>query len=620
MTARVPVRRALAVVIAIQLVALYIVMHNSSWVYDDNFFLVLAGQEGFTWHWLTSVQFEHWDIALHAVTSLQHWLFYLDYRWGLAVLLLVLGSSTYVFERVLATVVADRRITLAFAAWFGLSILWARPLQWWIAGVQYIPYTLFDLLCLYGFLRYQAGREGRWLWLSGGALAAALLFYEKPAYMLGYLVLIRILLLSEDLHPRAVASAFWRERGMWVLYVAIVGVWAAGYLHSGAYSSHGSVHLSQYLSYFRILWLETLVPSLASVTIPAAGLDALQTLFVVFAQLLVVVCVVLSLRRKRSAWRAWGFLLVVVLFNGVLVAHSRIPIFGPTIANDPRYLIDYSWLVPLTLCAAFTRGAVLRPRAPSPRASITLSTREHGGLAAAGLIAVYAAVAIASAVHVEAIWGGPQARRWDDNVRAGIASLERGGPRPMVAGNATPFVVMAGFVAPYNRLARVLPMYVGPIQVDGPLDAPLVSLGEDGRVQRVSASPAPGSEGFAGLLAHGRVVVAGGRVVAYGGEACVIADGAPATVERTEEGLPASGPYYVRAEYRVWRRLVVGLAVETGSGYAVGGGDESIELRPGAGASIAWVGPLAPRRVRVTVPPLSTLCLRRLDVVTLATA
>ena len=212
----------LGAVLALELAALYVVMRNSSWVFDDNFNLVLAGQEGFTWHWLTSVQFEHWNIALHAIVSLQHRLFFFDYRWGLAALLAVLGGAIFMFERVLATVLGDRRITIAVSAWFGLSILWARPIQWFFAGAQYLPYTLLDLVCLYGFLRWQADRRARWGVMSVLALAAALLFYEKPAYMLFYLVLMRVLLLSEDLRPRAVLARLWSERWLWAGYVAVL--------------------------------------------------------------------------------------------------------------------------------------------------------------------------------------------------------------------------------------------------------------------------------------------------------------------------------------------------------------------------------------------------------------
>ena len=165
-------------------------LRNNSWVYDDNFNLVLAGQEGFNWHWLTLPVFEHWDLAVHVAYSFQHRLFFFDYRWALVVMLVVLGASIFLFERMLAMLVGARWISVAFALWFGINVLWIRPLQWWGGGIEYFPYIFFDLLCLYGFLRYQTDGSPRWVAVSAGALAAALLFYEKPAFMLVYLLLV----------------------------------------------------------------------------------------------------------------------------------------------------------------------------------------------------------------------------------------------------------------------------------------------------------------------------------------------------------------------------------------------------------------------------------------------
>ena len=618
-----PVRRVLAALIVIELIVLYLVLKESSWAYDDNFYLVLAGQEGFTWHWLTSVQFEHWDIGEHAVISLQHLLFFFDYRWALIVMLGLLGGSIYLFERILATIVKNRWLTVAGAAWFGLSILWVRPLQWWAAGVQYFPYTLFDLLCLYGFVRYHADGQRRWVVISAVALAAALLFYEKPAYMLLYLVLLRVLLMSEDLRPRVVLASFWRERAVWITYIAIIAVWGAGYIHSHAFSSHGAIRVGQYLGYFRILWFQTLVPSLASVTIPASKLDGLQIFFVIVSQAAVLGCLAVSLRRKHAAWRAWVFLAIIILLGGILVAHSRVPIFGVDIANDPRYLIDFSWLVPLALCAAFAPGNVLRPVAPE-RSAAHLKWPPRGAfvLLVAALLLVYAVGATASAVQLEKVWAGPQAREWEKRVRSDIAALKRSGRRPMVADNVTPFEIMAEFVAPYNRLSRVLPMYVGPIQVDGPLDDPLVRIANDGTVHRAMIVTVDGNSTLP-YLVHSRQgdIGPGGRIVRKGQEVCVIAGGAPVSVERQLGRLPggASTPYYVRLVYRVWQSVVLPVLVDTGSGYPPAPGG-AIELSPRAGASISWLGVGVPHRVELNVPALTTVCMSRFDIVTLRNA
>jgi hypothetical protein len=619
-----PVRRVLLAVIAAELIVLYVLLRGNAWVYDDNLFLVLAGQEGLTWHWLTSTQFQHWDLALHAVVSLQHAVFFFDYRWGLVVLLGFLGGSIYLLERILATLIRSRWITVGFALWFGLSVLWIRPLQWWLAGAQYFPYTFFDLLCLYGFLRYQAAPSQRWILISAGALAAGLLFYEKPAYMLLYLLLFRVLLMSGDLRPRALGATFARERWLWIAYGAVVAIWLYGYARSGALagSSSGHVTASQYMSYFRILWLQALIPSLASVRIPASHLDPAQVLFVVAAQAVFWTCVVVSIRRKPSAWRAWIFLTVIVLLSGGLVAHSRIAQFGVAIADDPRYLIDFAWLVPLTLCAAFGPGRVLVPAAPRTGARMTLPRRRALELFVVGAaLLVYAGGSIATAERQQRDWPGSQARSWEQKLRQGFAALKRSSTRVVVADNATPFVIMEPFVSPYNRLSRVLGMYVGSVQVDGPLDGALVEVAEDGTVHRAAVQPLAPDSPIGSLLASQQLTIEGGRERQRAGEECAIADAMPVAVQRHLPATPGTvdAPYYLRLVARVWQRTSTPVFVDSGRGYP-GAPENLIALKAGEGTSIAWLGPSPPHNVLLSIPPRTTVCLSRVDIVTVRNA
>jgi hypothetical protein len=621
-TRSISVRRLLIAIILLQLAVLYFLLRNSSWVYDDNFWLVRAGQEGFNWHWLNTPQYEHWDIGLNLLTSLEHLVFFFDYRWALVFLLALLGGSIYLFEGILSTFVKSRWVTVLFALWFGLNVLWVRPLQWWSAGVQYFPYTFFDLLCLYAFLRYHASGQRRWMGISAAALAAALLFYEKPAYMVIYLVLLRVLLMEDDLRLGSVLRDFWRERGVWALYGAVIVVWGAGYIHAHAYGSPGSVTIGQYVGYARIFWLDTLVPSLASVTIPAFKLTALQVFFVIVSQIALVACIAVSVRRKRSAWRAWAFLAIIVVVSAALVAHSRVAQFGVGIANDPRYLIDFAWLVPLTLCAAFARGKVIKPVAPDRDARLTLPPSRALAPALAGaVLVVYVGGSIATAAQLQRDWPGSQSRSWEQNLRRSFARLSRSSPRVVIADNATPFFIMEPFVAPYNRLSRVLPMYVGPVQVDGPLDGPLDLVAINGTVRSARIEPLASGGSLADLVRLGQVQIRGGRQAVAGKEICVVADGAPAQVERRLPAPPNTGdaPYYLHLAYRVWGPTSVPVYVDSGAGFP-GLPESSVTLRPGVKTSIAWLGPNPPRSVLLSIPALTTVCMEYIEIVTLRNA
>ena len=605
----------------LELIALYVVLRNGSWVSDDNFFLVRAGQLGFTWHWITSPQYEHWDLALNVLYSIQHRLFFFDYRWGLIVLLGLLGACIYMFERTLAAVVKGRWIPFIFAIWFGLNVLWVRPLQWWSAGVQYFSYTFLDLLCFYAFLRYQADGARRWIAVSAGALAVALLFYEKPAYMLMYLALFRLLLLTADLRPRAVLAVFWRERLLWASYVAVIAIWAIAYFNSEAHggSSGGGVTFDQYLTYFRILWVNTLVPSLASVTIPAFHLSVTQVLFVVAAQAVVVSVVAVSVRRKRSAWRAWTFLAITIVTGGALVARSRIRQFGVEIANEPRYLIDFGWLVPLTLCAAFSRMSVMEPHAPEARTKVALPSLSRTVALGAVLIPIiYAAVSLASAAQLQRDWPGSEVRSWEEHVRGGIAQLERSRASFVVADNTTPVNVIAPFDAPYNRLSRVLPLYVGPVQVDGPLTGPIVTIHPDGTVHRATSVTVAGGVSLSQLVQSHQAILVGGRAVHASNALCVIADAVPAELEWHLPSVAASGaaPFYLRLTYRVWRPIEVPVFVDVGRGYP-DVAEDSIRLVGARVPSIMWLGPALPHRIMLMIPALTTVCVGRVDVISL---
>jgi hypothetical protein len=196
--------------------------------------------------------------------------------------------------------------------------------------------------------------------------------------------------------------------------------------------------------------------------------------------------------------------------------------------------------------------------------------------------------------------------------------LQRSDRRLVVADDATPFEIMEEFVAPYNRLSSLLPLYVGPIQVDGPLDGTLVRLDNDGAVHRASVGSAIG-DGAMPALRRARQVGIGltGRSVWEHGEACVIADGVPVPITRALSQPPstAGGPYYVLLDYRVWQPIALPLLVDTGTGSLTP--DRAMSVSSGAHQSIAWLGEGDPHGFVLDLPPLSTICISRLDVVSL---
>jgi hypothetical protein len=538
-------------------------------------------------------------------------------------MLLCLGASIWLFEAVVALLVPRGWITVAASAWFGLSILWANGLQWWIFGLQTFPSVFFDLLCVYGFLRYYADGASTWAWVSGAALAAGLAFYEKPAYVPFYLVLVRVLFMGELRHPRALAAAFWRERALWLTYLGVLAVWGIAYLSLGTFDTGaGHVSISEYLQYFRILWLETLVPALLGLTVPYSALTAAQIVGVVALQLAVLVGVLASVRRRSSAWRAWVFLAAVILANGVLVAKQRVPIFGVSIASDRRYLIDFSWIVPLAACFAFAPTRYRVPGTLTPRGPIRLPRSQlRVALAVATLLTAYAAVSVSTAAKLERNWPALQARHWDQNVQRALALISRAHLHPVLADHEVPPEIIGDWQDPYSRLSRVLPLYNPAIQVDGPLDGQLVTLDPAGNPHRARIGTVVAGGSAVSLARRRLLIVAGGGTQVVNGRLCVATGAAPGRIHRTLVLAPASTslPYYLYIHYSTIRLERLGMYVDPGTGFSPAKFGTAV-IRPGVAASLSWIRSPSLRGLVLVLPPYSHVCLDQLDVVTLADA
>ena len=615
------VRASVAGIAAAALGIAYVIFRNGGWVYDDNLLLVFARNAGLNLHWLNRVIFQHWDVGMNATYSMMVHLFPFDYRWALVALLAILGVAIYCFERILALVGVPAWLRLVLVVWFGFSILWTRQLQWWAAGVQELPTLLCDLVCLYGFLRFHLdGRRG-WIVTSAVALAVGLAFYEKPALMLLYLALIRVLLMSEKASPRHLASTFWRERRLWLTYCAIVAIWAVGYVGSGAPNGvvAGRVGIDGYLDYFRIMWVNTLTPALAGFTLPAGKLSMLQAVGAIGLQLALLGMLVLSIHRKPTAWRAWALIATAVMLDGGLVAYARVAQFGVGVGNDLRYLTDFGWLIPFALGYAVSSKPVMQPASVSTERRVL--SPAHSKVYAAGIIVLlsaYGVMSTATAARLQKDWNSVQARHWEDNLEQGFATLAHERVRPVVADEALPFQIISAAFAPDNRLSQLLPLYVGKVQVDGPLDGPLVRIDTAGNVQ-----PAVIARGASGIARLGPMRTDGAqgakRVSHRSGSVCIAAGvGDLALAARVTRAVsPNLASYYAVLHYTSSQAFAIPMLEDSGRGYP-GMSPDRIVVAARARTSIAWLHLGFPRRLKLIVPSGRRLCIQRLEVVGLS--
>ena len=585
--------------VGIGLIGAYVLLRGSAWAFDDNIYLVLAEQHGLTWHWLTDAVFGHFAVGYRLGYSALNHVMPIDYRWVVVLMLLLLGAAAVTFFRVLETLFHRRWLALAMTVWFAGSILFVRAIQWWAFGLQGIPTVLADLLCIYGYLRYQQQPRSRWIALSAISLALGLAFYEKAAFAPLYVALLRFGFLTPNLSWRTVREALRRERWIWLAYVGVLVVWYAGYRYSGAnFGNAASPTAAQWARFFEVGWLQSVVPSAFGVGMPWANIysstamSSLQSVEVIVLQVVVAAVVVISVIRDRGAWRAWAVLLFLFGLTGFLTGEARIGLYGPSaMAGDLRYWIDFAWLTPLLVCLAF----IPRPQLAGERVHpTTTAPRPRTVACSVAVLLAYVVAAAASAHHMERLWPGVSARSWETNLQNTLVADRRRWPTAVIAQGIVPFYIVEPAVAPLNQLGFVLPHYAHGARLDGPVRGPILTINAEGQAVRATTR------------VHLRDRVAG----------CTGHEAAARSIEitRSSQSSLAAGQAYLLANYRSGGFAKLPLDVSTGRGRDQSA-DPFVGLSPGTHRTLAWLGPNRPTRIRVTMPPLPGLCVRELDIV-----
>jgi hypothetical protein len=165
---------------------------------------------------------------------------------ALDALLIAVDSGSWVVTRIVAMALYAATIAAAMfvvrwvmgRTWgalvlctlFGQSLFFMRLLGWWSATSAILPATLFMLLALGCALRWT--ERQRWWWLTGTLLAFALALcdYEMAMVFPVYLVLIRLLVMEDDLSPRQLWRVVFNERWLWVGVIVLDGLALANFL------------------------------------------------------------------------------------------------------------------------------------------------------------------------------------------------------------------------------------------------------------------------------------------------------------------------------------------------------------------------------------------------------
>ena len=430
--------------------------HSAYFYADDWLNLAQAREYTMSWEYLQLSYFGHFAPAHRALDWLWSVKFPLNWNAYLGVMVglhATAVAATYVLLRVLRCGVLLAAVATAI---FASSVVWVRIIQWPASGEHIAGALAATAVSLAASMLWFQRRSPGLLALAAAAMAVGLLFYEKPALIVVYVVLLRYFVLAPSLRPRAVMA---QVRADWPLLAALSGVAAlyAGILRAGNYGTVAErPGVGDLLEFLSRNWLR----GTGSLVIGQAQLgevDPIPVALVIAAQVVLAAAVIVSILRHHRAWRAWAFLLVVWLVNLVLIGLSRIADFGTGVGLDPRYNAEMAMLLPIALALAFRR-----PDTVGGDTAHAASVRRPPPIATVLPVAVAGILLTASCANaynrVEHSWGGARAQDWVDQVRATAPALRDPDGRVSVIDAVAPYDVVAAGFPPYNRLSRVLPL------------------------------------------------------------------------------------------------------------------------------------------------------------------
>jgi hypothetical protein len=346
-----------------------------------------------------------------------------------------------------------------------------------------------------------------------------------------------------------------------------------------------------------LMWAKALVPAMFGLALPRGSvgpgtINGLQLAIGIILQVVVFGAILVSLRRRSGAWRAWVALAICILAVGILIGIGRFWLLGVGVATDPRYVLEFSWLIPLFACLAFAGRLPLTQHAVRAAPSRALT-------ALFALLAVgYLGASVATAANWEDGWAGVSARTWETNVESSLVTLGRH-RNDVIADAEVPQPVLQSAFVPFNFLSYILPRYGSTTRVDGPLTGPLYTITQGGRarparIERVilapTAVPGCGRSGAAGIKVQAQIA----------------------------HPPPSGSSYYLLIGYRTPAPARFPLYIDFGNGF--GSPDDFASVGPSASRSITWLGVGSPHAVLLSSAVGAYVCVRSVEVVSIGAA
>jgi hypothetical protein len=444
--------RGVFVGVAVLASVLQVVLSRDVFLFwDDLYFLGQARDSDLSWSYLSEPLFLHFS----PLSRLVDWIFVGVMPGHLWVILLVqavllvsvVAASTWLM------VVLHGRTTIALAGAVLLSFsLTLVPLgNWWTAGVNILP-ALAGFYVSFGAMIKLLGGSSRWYLapcLAG--VTVAVLDYELPLLIIGYLGL-WFMLFGSRVTPDSWSAALRRTRWAWVGVAAICIASAVNY-RLNYYVDVGRPRLIDVGHALANSLVRTLVPTALGFHDPRS--DAFSLLCLVIGCVVLVTLVAWLLLTREHAWRGLLFAAVGWLLPVLALSLNRLTVYGIAVVDNAIY-----FHLPTVLAMVGVLEAWRSPRRAG-RHVVRVGRGSRRVLVPLALLAMVSGYAWSAGPTAEYQYPEGTSPDWYEQAHeSAMERLDGGEPFTVINSDASAALVPGGF-KPYNRADRVLGI-VGP--------------------------------------------------------------------------------------------------------------------------------------------------------------
>lgn len=443
---------------------------RSGFTWDDIKNLRQAQVDGLSWRYLAAPTSGHWAPGHRFGDWVQQAFFGYNFAASQAILLAGFAVTLLLFHRIVVELTRPGRGPILLTLLYGASYIHTGIIQWWAAGLDRVPATVFIFLAVLAYLRFFKTGSWKWLAISLLAIPAGFLFFIKAVFVPVYIVAIRVLLLEPGRPLGDTLREALTEWKVWVAYAVFTAIPLWNYVSKYPTHLNDTPDVATFVEYLSILWFKVVTPSFFGVFIPRANTTA-EIVAVVVAAVQVVFWagVVWTLWKFPGAWRAWAFFLLGFAANAVVVGLTRVGFFEPEVMAY-YFNLEVVYLFWLAVAAIFLRRrrtgrtdradradrATLTEARRPPRFASPVYPRLLAGGVAAYLILNASG---AHQINDYLVWTGAQARVYTDNIAADLGQIRAAGRDPALVDGVVPETVVPTILAPYNSVSEVVPLF-----------------------------------------------------------------------------------------------------------------------------------------------------------------